>query len=100
MEDPTLRDTGFLAFQAREACCYPHTPEAREVFWSELYLPGVYTPRQDGSQILVLQFSHFCMRQLKIPMVWRRTLIAVIPTPEKPWGTLELSAYIPVVCRL
>ena len=32
-------------------------------------------------------FSDFltsCMHQLKIPKIWRRTLIVAIPTPEKP----------------
>jgi len=31
-------------------------------------------------------FLTFCMRQLKIPKIWRRTLIVTIPKPEKPLG--------------
>jgi len=31
-------------------------------------------------------FLTSCMRQLKIPKIWRRTLIVVIPQLEKHWG--------------
>ena len=40
-------------------------------------------------------FLNSCMRQLKIPMIWRRALIAAIPKPEKPiGGPKELLSYI------
>jgi len=32
-------------------------------------------------------FVSSCMRQLKIPKIWRRALIVVIPKPEKPLGS-------------
>ena len=32
-------------------------------------------------------FVHSCMRQLKIPKIWRRALVVAIPKPEKPLGT-------------
>jgi len=34
-------------------------------------------------------FFTFCMRQLKIPRIWRRTLVVAIPKPDKP----ELPPY-------
>jgi len=35
-------------------CCCPRTLEARKIYEIGLHLPGVYTPRWVGSQILVL----------------------------------------------
>jgi len=32
-------------------------------------------------------FLNSCMRQLKIPKIWRRALVVAIPKPEKPLGT-------------
>jgi len=45
-------------------------------------------------------FLNSCMRQLKIPKIWRRALVVAIPKPEKPLGPKELSSNISVVCPL
>jgi len=40
-------------------CCCPRTLEARKIYEIGLHLPGVYTPRWVGSQILVLRLRQF-----------------------------------------
>ena len=39
-------------------------------------------------------FLTSCMRQLKIPKIWRRALIVAIPKPEKPLE--DLKSYRPI----
>ena len=41
-----------------------------------------------------------CMRQLKIPKIWRRALIVAITQPEKPQGTIRATVSISAVCPL
>ena len=41
-------------------------------------------------------FLASCMRQLKIPNIWRRALIVAIPKPEKPLG--HPKSYRPYPC--
>jgi len=41
-------------------------------------------------------FLTACMRQLKIPKIWKRALIVVIPKPEKPLGTQRATG--PYLC--
>jgi len=41
-------------------------------------------------------FISSCMRQLKIPKIWRRALIVAIPKPEKPLGTQRVI--VPYLC--
>ena len=60
--------------------------EAMKVSGIGFHLHGVHTPRRVCSQILVLWLPHFCMRQLKIPKIWRRALIVAIPKPENQLG--------------
>jgi len=43
-------------------------------------------------------FLNSCMRQLKIPKIWRRALVVAISKPEKPLGTQR--SYISAVCPL
>jgi len=43
-------------------------------------------------------FLTSCMRQLKIPNIWRRALVVAIPTPEKPLGDLKSYRPIPLLC--
>ena len=45
-------------------------------------------------------FCHFfisCMRQLKIPKIWRRALIVANPKPEKPFGGGDPRSYRPIL---
>jgi len=43
-------------------------------------------------------FLSSCMRQLKIPKIWRRAVVVAIPKPEKPLGTQR--ATVPYLCRV
>ena len=42
-------------------------------------------------------FLNSCMRQLKIPKIWRRALVVAIPKPEKPLGAKEFPSHISAV---
>ena len=42
-----------------KVCCCPQTPEAKKISGIGLHLPGVYTPRRVGSQMLVLRLPQF-----------------------------------------
>ena len=37
-----------------------------------------------GLKLWLVVFLSFCLRQLKIPKVWRRALVVAIPKPSKP----------------
>ena len=54
-----LRVTVSPYISGRKVCCCPQTLEARKVSGIGFHLPGVYTPRRVGSQILVLRFPQF-----------------------------------------
>jgi len=43
-------------------------------------------------------FLSSCMRQLKIPKIWRRTLIFAIPKPEKPLGDPKSYRPLSLLC--
>jgi len=43
-------------------------------------------------------FLASCMRQLKIPNIWRRALIVAIPKPEKPLGDAKSYRPISLLC--
>jgi len=73
-------------------------PGARKVSRTEFHLPGVHTPCQFSSQILVLRLRHFL--HLKTPKIWRRALIVGIPKPEKPPGDPKSFRPISLLCVL
>jgi len=43
-------------------------------------------------------FFNSCMRQLKIPKIWRRALLVAIPKPEKPFGDPKSYRPISLLC--
>jgi len=43
-------------------------------------------------------FPNSCMRQLKIPKIWRRPLVVAIPKPEKPLGDPKSYRPISLLC--
>jgi len=43
-------------------------------------------------------FLNSCIRQLKIPKIWRRALVVAIPKPEKPLGDPKSYCSISLVC--
>ena len=43
-------------------------------------------------------FLNSCMRQLKIPKIWRRALVVAIPKPEKPLGGPKSYRPISLLC--
>jgi len=45
-------------------------------------------------------FLSNCMRQLKIPKIWRRALVVAIPKPEKPLGDPKSYRPISLLCVL
>ena len=45
-------------------------------------------------------FLSSCLRRLKIPKIWRRALVVVIPKPRKPMGDPELLTDISALCPL
>ena len=60
MDDSNTWGSEYLrTLQARRVCCCPQAPEARKVSVIGFHLPGVYTPRRVGSQILVLWLPQF-----------------------------------------
>ena len=66
-------------FHARGACCRPQAPEVKKMAGTELYFPGVYTPRRVDSQILILQFLHFVHAPtLKEPKSCRSIFLACV----------------------
>ena len=98
MEDSNTWGSQYLqTLQAGGACC-PQAPEARKVSKIVFHLPGVYTPRWVGSQIFDYDFLTSCMRQLKIPKIWRRALVVAIPKSEKPLGEPKSCRPISVLC--
>jgi len=46
----------------------------------------------------ICDFLTSCMRQLKIPKIWRRALIVAIPEPEKPPGNPKSYRPISLLC--
>ena len=71
-------------FQARGACCClrhlkPGKPPGLDSIFSEFILHAV-----SALKSWFWDFLTSCMRQLKIPKIWRRALIVAIPNPEKP----------------
>ena len=64
-----------------------------------LHLPGVYTPRRVGSQLLVLWVPHFLHAPTQNSKVWRRAFIIAIPKSEKPLASekpLDPKTYRPI----
>jgi len=47
---------------------------------------------------MVCDFLTSCMRQLKIPKIWRRALIVALPNPEKPLGDPQSFRPISLLC--
>ena len=43
-------------------------------------------------------FFNSCIRQLKIPKIWRRALVVAIPKPEKPLGDPKSYRPISLLC--
>jgi len=43
-------------------------------------------------------FLNSCMRQLKIPKIWRRALVVAIPKPKKPLGDPKSYSLISLLC--
>ena len=43
-------------------------------------------------------FLNSCMRQLKIPKIWRRALVVAIPKPEKPLGDPKSYRPMSLLC--
>jgi len=43
-------------------------------------------------------FLNSCMRQLKIPKIWRRAVVVAIPKPEKPLGDPKSYRPISLLC--
>jgi len=58
------------------------------------HLPGVYTPRRVGSQILVLRHPPFLHAPTQNSKIWRRALVVAIPKPDEPLG--DPKSYRPV----
>jgi len=44
------------------------------------------------------EFLNSCMRQLKIPKIWRRALVEAIPKPEKPPGYPKSYRPVSLLC--
>ena len=77
----------------RKSLLLPSDTSSQESLQDWIHLPWVYTPHRVGSQLLVLWLPQ-CMRQLKIPKIWRRALVVAIPKPEKPLG--DPTGYRPI----
>ena len=99
MEGPNAWGKQYLwPFQARGACCHPPAPEARkspglDSIFPEFILPAVLTLKSWFSNFLTS-----CMRQLKIPGIWRRAPIVAIPKSEKPLGDPKSYRSISLLC--
>jgi len=94
-----LRVTVFLNCLGRRSLLLPSDAWSQESLRN--WIPSSqssYTPRQIGSQILVCNFLSSCMRQLKIPKIWKKALIVAIPKPEKPLGDPKSYHPISLLC--
>jgi len=100
MEGPNIWGKQYLwPFQARGACCRPQASEARKVSGFGFYLPGVYTPRLVGFQILVLQFPHFLHAPTQNSKDLEKNTNSYDPKAGKTiGGPKELSPCISSVC--
>jgi len=47
---------------------------------------------ESALKLWLCDFLNSCMRQLKIPMIWRRALVVAIPKTEKPFGAQRAIA--------
>ena len=56
--------------------------------------PEVLIHAGPGLKSWLRGFLSFCLHQLKIPKVWRRALVVVIPKPSKP--VEDLKSYRPI----
>jgi len=79
-----LKETVSLALLSGRTCWRPQLPEARKVCGIGFHLPEFILHARSTLKSWFCNFLTSCMRQLKIPTIWRRELIVVIPKPEKP----------------
>jgi len=76
-------------------------PEARKISGIGLHLPGVYTPRQVGSQILVLRLPQFLHAPTQNSKDLEKNTSSCDPKArEAIGGPKELLSYISVLCPL
>jgi len=85
----------------RKAYCRPQVPEAWKVSGFGLHLPGVYTPRRVGSQILVLQLPCFLHGPTQNSKDLEKSTSSCDPKAGKTTGgPKELPSHLYAVCPL
>jgi len=97
----TWRSQHLRTFWAGGACFCPQTPELRKVSGIVFHLPGVHTPRQVGSQFLVLrlpQFLHAPTQNSKD--LEKSTGICDLQARKDTGGPKERPSHISAVCPL
>jgi len=62
--------------------------------------PGFMLHARSALKSWFCDFLSSCMRQLKIPKIWRGALIVAIPKPETIGGPSELPSHTSAVCPL
>jgi len=96
-----LRETVYLFLSGQGTSWRLHAPKIRKVFGSGFYLPGVYTPRRVGSQILLLQFPHFLLVPTQNSKDMEKSTNSCDPNAWKTIrGPKELSPHISSLCSL
>ena len=102
LQDRQRLQTSTLATHSYD---HPDVPTPQSVRWRlqlpacqlgfQHNIPGRREPGLLGNiQQPFCDFLNSCMRQLKIPKIWRRALVVAIPKPEKPLG--DPKSYRPV----
>jgi len=77
-----------------------------QALFSQIHLAksaGVYHSKPYNAVVVLAleylpNFLNSCMRQLKIPKIWRRALVVAIPKPEKPLGDPKSYRPISLLC--
>jgi len=95
MEEPNTWGSQYLwTLWTGGSCCCPQTSEARKFPGLDSIFQELILHAGPALKYWFCDFLTSCMRQLKIPNIWRRALIVAIPKPEKPLG--DTKSYLPI----
>jgi len=84
--------------QAGRVCCCPQTPETTKVYEIGFQHPEFTLHAVSALKSWFHDVLNSCMPQLKIPRIWRRTLVVAIPKPEKPLEDPKTYRPISLLC--
>jgi len=91
-----VRDTVSLTLSGQRSLLLSSGQESLRV-WISIF-PEFILHAESALKSWFCDFPTSCLRQLKIPDIWRRELIVVIPKPEKPLGYPKCYRPISLLC--